>query len=198
MDIYFQPKKYPSLEVFKKFKACLNIKGVNEYRREYDAVNIIYRSLQQDREQADISDIIRQLHEVVDEAITTTPERVAEESAPYNIAAIDFDRFRKEFERSPAKKTTVQNLKQAIEQKLQRLLAQNPLRTDFQKHYEDIVAEYNREKDRVTIEKTFEALLKLVKDLDEEENRAMREGLDEESLAIFDLLKKPDLTSKGY
>jgi len=183
-------------EVFKKFKACLNIKGVNEYRREYDAINIIYRSLQQDREQAEISDIIRQLHEVVDEAITTTPERVAEESAPYNIAAIDFDRLRKEFERSPAKRTTVQNLKQAIEQKLQRLLAQNPLRTDFQKHYEDIVAEYNREKDRVTIEKTFEALLKFVQDLDAEENRAMREGLDEESLAIFDLLKKPELTPR--
>lgn len=27
-----------------------------------------------------------------------------------------------------------------------------------------------------------------------EESRAMREGLDEESLAVFDLLKKPDLT----
>ena len=31
-------------------------------------------------------------------------------------------------------------------------------------------------------------------DLDEEDSRALREGLDEESLAIFDLLKKQDLT----
>lgn len=181
-------------EVFKKFKACLNIKDVNVHRREYDVVNIVYRSLQQDREQADISDIIRRLHEVVDEAIETTTERIAEKSAPYNIAAIDFDRLRKEFERSRAKKTTVQNLKQVIEQRLQRLLAQNPMRTDFQRHYEDIVMEYNREKDRLTIEKTFEALLKFVQDLDAEQNRAIREGLDEESLAIFDLLKKPTLT----
>ncbi len=73
-------------------------------------------------------------------------------------------------------------------------MAQNPLRTDFQQHYEGIVAEYNREKDRVTVEKTFEALLKLVQGLDEEDSRAVREGLDEESLAIFDLLKKPELT----
>lgn len=57
------------------------------------------------------------------------------------------------------------------------------------------MAEYNREKDRLTIERTFEALLKLVQELDEEENRAMREGLDEESLAIFDLLRKPELTA---
>jgi type I restriction enzyme R subunit len=87
----------------------------------------------------------------------------------------------------------VQNLRQAVEIRLQRLLQQNPLRTDFQQHYEKIVAEYNREKDRATIEQTFEALLKLVQGLDEEESRAVREGLDEESLAIFDLLKKPDL-----
>ena len=102
--------------------------------------------------------------------------------------------MRKEFKRSKAKRTTVQNLKQAIEQRLRRLLEQNPLRTDFQRHYEEIVAEYNREKDRVTIEKTFEALLRFVNDLDEEESRAMREGLDEETLAIFDLLKKRDLS----
>ena len=82
-----------------------------------------------------------------------------------------------------------------MEQRLQRLLQQNPLRTDFQQHYEQIVSEYNREKDRLTIEQTFEALFKLVQGLDEEEHRAVREGLDEESLAIFDLLKKPDLKS---
>ena len=182
-----------SREVFKKFKACINIKAVNAHRKEYDAINIVYKSLQQDREQADISDIIRQLHQIVDEAIDTKTNQVAEPTAPYDISRIDFDRLRREFERSPAKRTTVQNLKQAIENKLLRLLAQNPLRTDFQKHYEEVVAEYNREKDQLTIEKTFEALLKLVDTLDEEERRAIREGLDEESLALFDLLKKPDL-----
>jgi type I restriction enzyme R subunit len=131
----------------------------------------------------------------VDEAIETqTQPAVAEESPPYDISKIDFDRLRREFERSPAKRTTVQNLKTAIEQRLQRLLQQNPLRTDFQRHYEEIVAEYNREKDRVTIEKTFEALLQIMDEMDDEESRAVREGLDEESLAVFDLLRKPDLT----
>lgn len=181
--------------VFKKFKACLNIKSINDHRGEYEAVRIIYKSLLDDREKADITDIIRQLHGIVDEAIETKPLGVAEESAPYDISQIDFERLRKEFERSPMKRTTVQNLKEAIEQRLQRLMAQNPLRTDFQQHYEEIVAEYNREKDRVTIEKTFEDLLRFVDDLDEEESRAMREGLDEESLAVFDLLNKENLVS---
>ena len=182
-------------EVFRKFKACINIRGVNAHRKERGAVNVVYRSLQQDRERADISDIIRHLHKVVDEAIETTTDRVSDGQVPYNIAAIDFDRLREEFERSPVKRTTVQNLRQAIDQRLKRLLEQNPLRTNLQKHYEEIVAEYNREKDRFTIEKTFESLLKFVQELDEEEDRAMREGLDEESLAIFDVLRKPELTA---
>jgi len=182
-------------EVFKKFKACINLRAVNKYRKDYDAVNIIYKSLQTDREKADISGIIRELHAVVDDAIGTRTGTSDGSGNLYDISRIDFDRLRKEFERSPSQHTTVQNLREAIDIKLQRLLAQNPLRSDFQHHYEQIVADYNREKDRVTIEKTFEALLKLVQNLTEEETRAIREGLDEETLAIFDILKKPDLTA---
>ncbi len=182
-------------EVFKKFRACLNVEGVNAHRADRDAVNIVYRRLQVDREQADITDIIRELHLIVDAAIYTTASEVREPSTPYDISRIDFDRLKQEFERSPIKKTTVQNLRHVVEKRLARLLRQNPLRTDFQQHYEEIVADYNREKDRVTIERTFEALLTLVQGLDDEESRAVREGLDEESLAIFDLLRKDDLTA---
>ncbi|WP_214041268.1 type I restriction endonuclease subunit R [Methanoculleus sp.] len=180
--------------VFTKFKACINVEGINAHRSDYDAIAIVYRSLQQDSDRADISEIIRQLHGVVDEAIETRSGSVTEDTAPYDISKIDFDRLRQEFERSPAKRTIVQDLKQAIDKRLLRLLQQNPLRTDFQRHYEEIVAGYNREKDRVTIEKTFEALVQFMNQMGEEESRAVREGLDEESLAIFDLLKKPDLS----
>ena len=180
-------------EVFKKFRACVNLRGVNEHRPDYHAINIVYKSLQQDRDQTDITDIIRGLHQVVDGAIETRLNGEEDDRSPYDISKIDFERLRKEFERSPVKRTNIQNLKQAIEIKLRRLLEQNPLRTDFQRHYEKVVAEYNREKDRLTIEQTFEALIKLVQELDNEETRAMREGLDEESLALFDLLKKSDL-----
>ena len=183
-------------EVFKKFKACINVKDVNSHRADYDAINVVYKSLQQDREQADISDIICRLHEVVDEAIETDSSQTVHESDPYDISKIDFDKLRKEFESSPRQRTTVQSLKDAIERRVSRLLLQNPLRTDFQQHYEGIVSEYNREKDRVTIEKTFEALIKFVEALSEEETRAVREGLTEESLAIFDLLKKDVLNSE--
>jgi len=76
------------------------------------------------------------------------------------------------------------------------MIQQNPLRADYQRHYEQIVEEYNREKDRATIEKTFAELLKFIDDLDKESRRALREGLDEDTLALFDLLVKPDLSKQ--
>ena len=64
---------------------------------------------------------------------------------------------------------------------------------DYQQKYEEIVAGYNREKDRVTIEETFRKLMELIEELDAEQKRAVEEGLDEDELALFDLLKKDHL-----
>ena len=183
-------------EVFKKFKACLNLRGVRKYRDDRDTINVIYKSLDEDVKQADISDVIRQLHDVVGSAVDV--KHVGRDDGKlYDISKIDFDRLRQEFAKSKRKNTTVQSLKDTVERRLLQLLRQNPLRTDFQLHYERIVADYNQEKDRVTIEQTFEALLILVQGIGEEEQRAVREGLrDEETLALFDLLLKPELSSK--
>lgn len=183
-------------EVFKKFKACLTIKAINQYRHAYDAINIIYKSLQEDVETADISAIIRELHCIIEESIEPSTLGTKQERQVYDISRIDFERLKKEFERTPAKNTTVRNLKEVVEKKLLKMLMQNPARTNFQQHYEEIVADYNSEKDRVTIEQTFEALFKLAEELSEEEQRAVKEGLNEESLALFDLLLKPDLSKK--
>src|ERR1700704_7173912 len=73
------------------------------------------------------------------------------------------------------------------------MLARNPARMDYQRKYEDIVADYNREKDRTTIEETFRRLIQLVNSLDEEQKRAAKEGLSEDELALFDLLQNDGL-----
>ena len=178
---------------FAKFKACITFAGVNRYRGEYAAIRVVYISLQQGKEDADISDIMRELHKIVDEAIVPQGA-VSDEHAPYDISRIDFERLRQEFAVSRSKRTAVQSVKATVEAKLAALLARNPLRTDFQRRYEEIVAAYNSEKNRLTIEQTFEALLKFIEEMSAEEDRAVREGLDEETLAIYDLLKKPTLS----
>jgi type I restriction enzyme R subunit len=80
-----------------------------------------------------------------------------------------------------------------VEDKLAVMLQFNPQRMDYYKRYSEIVADYNREKDRVTIEETFARLVDLANSLDAEQRRAVEEGLSEQELAIFDLLKKVPL-----
>lgn len=81
-----------------------------------------------------------------------------------------------------------------MKDKLAKMLQRNPQRMDYYKRYQEIVADYNREKDRTTIEEAFARLVELVQGLDAEQQRAAEEGLNEEELAIFDLLRDSNLT----
>ena len=64
---------------------------------------------------------------------------------------------------------------------------------DYYKKYQEIIADYNREKDRVTVEETFARLAELANKLDSEQKRAVQEGLSEEELALFDLLLRDNI-----
>ena len=103
------------------------------------------------------------------------------------------EKLRDEFAKVRRKASTLQDICEIAERKLAEMLGRNPSRMDYQQKYEEIVADYNREKDRVTIEETFRKLTELMDELDAEQKRAVREGLNEEELALFDLLKKDDL-----
>src|ERR1035441_8644444 len=93
-----------------------------------------------------------------------------------------------------SKASALQDVRQMVEDALARMLAQNPLRMDYYRRYSEIVADYNREKDRVTIEETFARLVDFANSLSAEQRRAAEEGLSEEELALFDLVKRPDLS----
>jgi type I restriction enzyme R subunit len=113
----------------------------------------------------------------------------------FDISKISFDLLRREFSKSEQKHTDVQDMKTVIEKRLRKMLEQNPLRTDFQERFDEIVRDYNKEKDKNTIEATFEALMRLTAEMSEEEKRHVKEGLDtEEQLAVFDMLLKPELS----
>lgn len=54
--------------------------------------------------------------------------------------------------------------------------------------------DYNREKDRVTVEETFAKLVELANSLDAEQRRAAEEGLSDDELALFDLLFRESIS----
>jgi type I restriction enzyme R subunit len=111
------------------------------------------------------------------------------ESKLFDLSKIDVARLQKEFAKKAKRKATaIEDIRQVLERKLAEMLARNPQRMDFYKRYSEIVADYNREKDRVTVEETFVKLVELASSLDAEQKRAVEEGLNDDELALFDLL----------
>ena len=182
-------------QVFIRFKALLTEPSAYPYAERHDNIEAVYKKLLERRDTADVTELLKELHRIVNEAIRTqAPGDDQAEGLTFDLSRIDMEKLREEFAKKVRHKATaIQDIREIIEQKLADLLAHNPMRMDFQQKYEEIVDAYNREKDRVTIEETFRRLTELVEELDEEQRRAVEEGLTEDELAMFDLLKKENL-----
>ena len=182
-------------QVFVRFKALLMEPSVFAYAERHDNVEAIYKKLTERRDTADVTELLKELHRIVNEAIRTqAPGDDQAEVLTLDLSQIDMEKLREEFAKKVRHKATaLQDIREIVEQKLAQMLAGNPSRMDYQQKYEEIVADYNRDKDRVTIEETFRRLIELVDELDAEQKRAVEEGLSEDELALFDLLKKDKL-----
>jgi type I restriction enzyme R subunit len=183
-------------EVFNRFKALLVEPSAWAYAERYDNIEAIYKKLTERRDTADVTELLKELHRIVNEAIRTqAPGEDQAEGLTFDLSKIDLDKLRDEFAKKVRRKATaLQDIRDIVEQKLADMLARNPMRMDYQLKYEGIIADYNSEKDRTTIEETFRRLVELVQSLDEEQERAARENLSDDELAVFDLLKRDDLT----
>ena len=182
-------------QVFVRFKALLMEPSAFAYAERHDNIEAIYKKLTERRDTADVTELLKELHRIVNEAIRTqAPGDDQAEGLTFDLSQIDMEKLRDEFAKKVRRKaTTLQDIRDIVEQKLAEMLARNPSRMNYQEKYEAIVADYNREKDRVTIEETFRRLTELIQELDAEQKRAVEEGLNEDELALFDLLKKDNL-----
>lgn len=183
-------------QVFLRFKALLMEDSAQPFAERHDNLEAIYKKLIEKRDLSDVTAVLKDLHRIVNEAIRTqAPADDHEEAKHYDLSTIDMERLRDEFaKRIKHKATAIEDIRTIVERKLEQMLAGNPERMDFYRKYSEIVADYNREKDRVTIEETFSRLVDLLAGLNDEERRAVEEGLSQDELAIFDLLKKENLS----
>jgi len=182
-------------EVFRKFRALQPDKVLNGFAPRKNAIDAIYSAIEDNVESADVSEIMKKIQVIVDESI----ENLAAEPSQDNNVIIDlsklnFDLLEKYFLKSQHKNSIVQSLKDKIEKQLLLMVQRNPSRVNFYQVYQEIIDEYNRGKDRVTVEETFRKLLEFLDTLSAEEAETKRENLTDEQKAIFDLLRKPNLT----
>lgn len=183
-------------QVFIRFKALIMEPAAFAYAVRHDNIEVIYKALEERRDTADVTDLLKELHRIVNEAIRAAePGEDQMDSKLYDMSTVDLEKLRKEFAKKVKRKASaLEDIRQVVEKKLAQMLARNPQRMDYYKKYSEIIADYNRDKDRVTIEETFARLVDFVQKLDAEDHRAAKEGLTEDEYAVFCLLQKANIT----
>ncbi len=181
-------------DIAARFRGLFPNDGLYEYDRQENAISAIYNRLQESKETPDVSEMLQALYEVVDTAVTTETPTSRDRPARYELTGIDISRLQAEFERKyPC--IRMLNLREKIEKRLEAMIAANPTRVNLYERYQEIVAEYNKDKDAAEVQKVFDDLFRFNDGLDQEERRYLREGLEnEDQLAVFDLLQKDTLT----
>lgn len=181
--------------VFSRFKALLVEPSALVYAERHDNIEAIYKKLSERRDTADVSELLKELRRIVNEAIATHAAGDDQASGlRVDLSQINMEKLRDEFASKVKRKATaIEDIRQIVEEKLAQMLAQNPLRMNYEKKYQEIIAAYNQDKDRATIEDTFAQLTDVLAALDVEQQRAVQEGLSEEQLALFDLVQRGDL-----
>lgn len=133
---------------------------------------------------------------LLDESIAAEGYVIPEPSEPYStehlvdLSKIDFEALKAHFQKSH-KRIQTEQLKGAINSKLRRMVRLNRSRMNYLERLQQMIDEYNA--GSINVDVFFDRLVKLAKELSEEEKRSISEQLTEEELAVFDLLTEPEM-----
>jgi hypothetical protein len=117
---------------------------------------------------------------------------ITQSGKTWDLSKIDFEKLKEDFKTATYKNIEITDLRAFIQQKLDQMLQQNATRADFAQRLQGIIDAYNAGSS--SADNYFEELVKFTKDLKAESERHIREGLSEDELELFDLLKKDKMT----
>lgn len=194
--------------VDKLFKSVLPDPAISELgpdRKLFTVLAQRIRSLQPD---VDISGVRQSIEQLLDDSVAAEGYIIRDPrdqhvpttgnpSLPYrnddparsdgliDLSQFDFDALREEFERG-RKRIEAEKLRGRLNQKVQSMVRRNRTRMDYLEKFEAMIEAYNMGSKNV--EAFFDELLGFMEELQTEEERSEREGLSEETLAIYDIL----------
>jgi type I restriction enzyme R subunit len=135
---------------------------------------------------------------VVDESIGLKADgskyRITQTGKTWDLSKIDFDKLKEDFTTTPHKHIEIADLRAFIQKKLEQMLRENAGRADFTTRLQGIIDRYNAGSS--TADNYFDELMKFAKDLQVESERHILEGLTEDELELFDLIKKDKMTKE--
>jgi len=182
--------------VHRLFKALMPHPSASEHQ----TITAVIRAVAADilalrRPKADIAAVSDAVDELLDRSIAA--EGYVIDGARWlpgdnlvDLNAIDFDAILAKL--GDRQRSVADRLAWLLQGRAMELVRRNPTRRELVEKIESLVATYNA--GSVNIEEYLRRLRDLTKTLNEEEQRAVTEGLTEEELAVFDLLTKPEPT----
>lgn len=185
-------------------------------KREYMMASVVHylRDVLDGRaDRIDLDSAKRRISTLLDESILAQEEaRNSEESKGQNnlsivaddtkyylkawksidLSKLDLEKLRQQFKLATFKNIEINDLKAFITGKLEAMMSINTTRIDFAQKLQEIIDKYNS--GGAVTENYFNDLMAFMEKLKEEDERHIKEGLSEEELELFDLLKKDSLT----
>jgi len=155
-------------------------------------------------QQQDIEAAERQISELLDESLVVDDSRhpvpadsgsgfqIVQKGKSWDLSKVDFEKLDEDFKKAAYKNIEIADLRAFLEMKLDQMLNQNRTRRDFAERLQEIIDNYNA--GSTTVDADFAELVRFTRDLQEEEARHVREGLSEDELEIYDLLRKDKMT----
>ncbi len=139
----------------------------------------------------DVSEAMGRIEKLLDESIEAEGYVIDAQTNLVDLSKIDFDELKKRF-LNENKHMEAEKLRGAVNSKVKRMVRLNKLRINLSEKLQKLIDEYNS--GSINVQTFFDELTNLVREVNEEDKRAISENLSEEELAIFDLLDKGDLS----
>lgn len=121
-----------------------------------------------------------------------TREYTIKEFGEFDLSRLDIDKLREQYGETKCKALEITDLEDFISQKLNAMLNQNSERRTFAEEFQRIIDRYNA--GSIESEEAFQQLVDLLGQMTVEQRRAAEEGLTEEELEVFDILRKENLS----
>ena len=172
------------------FKAILPDTRANEFSRVRAVTKFLADAIAEYTERPDVSGVMARVEQLLDESVAANAYLIpaSEADALFDLAGVNWEGLEEAFKQGRPR-TAAERLRTLLSARITALVRLNPMRVDLVERFETLVADYNA--GSMNVEAFFKELLALSKTLTDEEARALSEGLDEEHLAVFDLLMRP-------
>jgi type I restriction enzyme R subunit len=180
----------------KMYRAILPDVSASEFQPVAKLLQVLAEKLESISPTIDITDVLQKVSELLDKSVKVEPRHVVEGVEEYkpgkilDLSKIDLERLQEEFIKGH-KRILTEQLKKAIEVRLNALYMLNKTRLNYMKKFQELIDEYNA--GSMNVEEYYKRLLEFVKTLNKEEKRTLAENLTEEELAVYDLLVNPPL-----